>query len=78
MEDIGDLLKAKRPQEPPQIRALKEYALEHHDIAISVYATARSYMIKVPSGAIAHKFRLETAQIIETCNLDRKLVIHIG
>lgn len=78
MEEIRELLKGKVPQEPPQIAALKRYAQDTHGLDIPVYATARSYMIKVPNGALAYKFRLETIQITQICNLDKRLVIHIG
>ncbi len=78
MDSIGDMLNQKKSSEPPQIAALKQYALETHGINVSVYSSARSYLIRVPNGALAHKFRLETAHIISVCNLDKPLVIHIG
>ena len=78
MDSIADIAKNRTPSEPPQIAALKEYALEKHGIDISVFKSARNYLIRVPSGAVAQKFRLETLTITKICNLDLPLVIHIG
>lgn len=78
MDSMSELLSLRPPSEPPQIAALKAYALDTHGISISVFSSARHYLIRVPSGALAHKFRLETAHIMQTCNLDKPLVIHIG
>ena len=78
MDSMSDMLKSHRPTEPPQVAALKAYAQSTHGIAISVFSSARSYLIRVPNGAIAHKFRIETADITDICNLDKPLVIHIG
>ena len=78
MDSISDLMNDATPAEPPQITALKQYAQDTHGIDITVFSSARNYLIHVPNGAIAHKFRLETAHIMDVCNLDKPLVIHIG
>ena len=78
MEPISKLMQDKGPSEPPQVSALKQYAREIHEIEISVFTSAKSYLIRVPNGAIAQKFRLETAKIMKICDLDKPLVIHIG
>lgn len=78
MQSIEDLLTSKKPQEPPQVAALKQYAQKVHSVDIKVRIAPTHYLIQVPNGAIAHKFRVETATIIETCRLDKRLVIHIS
>lgn len=78
MDSMSDMLKKHTPAEPPQVTALKEYAKSIHGINISVFSSARNYLIRVPNGALAHKFRVETADIVTACNLDKPLVIHIG
>lgn len=78
MDSISDLMGSNTPSEPPQLAALIQYAQDTHGVSISVFSSARNYLIRVPNGAIAHKFRLETAHIMDVCNLDKPLVIHIG
>lgn len=78
MDSMQDLLKSKRSNEPPQVTALKLYALNNHNTEISVRVSPKHYLITVKEAGIAHKLRIETAIIIDKCNLDKKLVIHIG
>lgn len=78
MDSLENLLHTRSSDEPPQVAALKRYALETHGIDIPVFSSARNYLIRVPNGALAHKFRLETAHITTVCNLDKPLVVHIG
>ncbi len=78
MDTIADLLARKQPKEPPQVVALKEYVRSNHGVEISVRVNTSHYLILVPTAALAHRLRVETFKIIETCELDKKLVIHIG
>ncbi len=78
MDSIHAVLKSRQPVEPPQIVALRQYALNTHGVQISVHTSSRNYLIRVPNGALAHRFRVETAEITKSCLLDKPLVIHIG
>jgi len=78
MDSLNDLMKNKPPLEPPQVSALKKYAKEIHNINITVRVSPKYYLINVPSAVIAQKFRIESSQITEKCQLDKRLVIHIG
>ena len=78
MDSMQDLLKSKTPSEPPQVLALKKYAQEFHNAKINVRVSKTHYLITVPSASLAHIFRIETARITQHCDLDRRLVIHIG
>ena len=78
MDNMAELLGRKGPQEPKQIAALKQYAKDKYDIAITVRVTKKYYQIKVPNGALAHRVRVDTVDIMDVCELDKPLVIQIG
>jgi hypothetical protein len=78
MDSLDTMLRSRKPIEPPQIAALKKYAFDAHSVSIEVKSAPKYYLIIVPGSSLAHKFRVETAQIIEICKLDKRLVIHIG
>jgi hypothetical protein len=78
MENISDLLQAKKPQEPPQLLALKAYVLEHHSEVIQCSMSQTAYTISVPNASLASTLHMETPKIIEHCNLDKKLFIRIS
>lgn len=78
MDSMQNILKNKSPSEPPQVTALKKYAKENHNVEIAVRVSKSHYLITVPGAGIAQKLRIETAQIVSYCNLEKRLVIHIG
>ncbi len=78
MDTLANLLSARDPKEAPQVTALKKYVQDTHHKDIQVRVSKTHYLITVPGAALAHTLRIETAQIIEKCSLDKRLVIHIG
>lgn len=78
MDSLQDMLQKKRPSEPPQVAALKKYALDKYGTEISVRVSPKHYLITVKQSAIASKLHIETATIVSVCNLDKRLVIHVG
>ncbi len=78
MNSIEDLLKNKKPHEPAQVAALKKYVYDNYKETIAVRVASKHYLITVPGAALAQRLRVETKAITEECNLDKKLVIHIG
>ncbi len=78
MQSLQDMLQDKRPNEPPQVQALKAYAREHYGIEIQVRTSRSHYLVTVPGAAYAHKVRVDTEAIAEACQLEKRLIIHIG
>ena len=78
MDSLGDVFQQKNIHEPPQVAALKKYVQENHDATITVKSAPKYYLITVPGASLAGTLRLETAQIMKDCSLDKRLVIHVG
>ena len=78
MDNLSDLLRAKKPQEPPQFQALKKYVLDHHNQDSKVSQSHLGYSLYVPNASLASTLHMEVPKIIAECNLDKKLFIRIG
>ena len=78
MDSIADLMKAKKPDEPPQLQAMKNYVKVHHDEVIKCSVSQFGYSMTVPNASLASTLHMETPKIIEECQLDKKLFIRIG
>lgn len=78
MDSISDLLAAKKPSEPPQLQAMKDYVLSKHNEIVKCSASQSSYTLIVPNASLASTLRMETPLIIAACDLDKKLFIRIG
>lgn len=78
MQSLSDMMKDRRPEEPPQVSALKKYMRDKHHVDSKVSLNQSYYRLIVPSAALAGRLRMESPQIITECELDKRLVIQIG
>lgn len=78
MDSISDLLGAKKPNEPPQLQAMKDYALANHNEVVKCSVSQFGYTLIAPNASLASTLHMETPQIIAVCGLDKKLFIRIG
>ncbi len=78
MDSLQDMLSNNPLEEPPQVRALKEYVTKQYESASTVTVTPRNYILAVASAPLASNLQLERAQIELICKLDKPLRIRIG
>jgi len=78
MDSIADLMKAKKPNEPPQLQAMKDYVNSKHNEVVKCSVSQFGYTLIVPNASLATTLHMETPKIIQECNLDKKLFIRIG
>lgn len=78
MDNLFDLLQVKKPNEPPQLKALREYVKNNHGENIQASTSQFGYTITVPNAPLASDLRMEVPKIRIECNLDKKLFIRIG
>jgi hypothetical protein len=75
---MKDLLSSKRPSEPPQLQAMKDYVLSNHGEVIKCSVSQFGYTLIAPNASLASTLHMETPAIILECGLDKKLFIRIG
>jgi len=75
---MEDLLKVKKPTEPPQLQAMKDYVFSKHNEIVKCSVSQFGYILIVPNASLASTLHMESPQIIAVCNLDKKLFIRIG
>jgi len=78
MVDLGEILKNKKFSEPPELMAIKKYVHDNFQADVSLAIRDDRIVITAGSGALANTLRLHSQQIIETCQVTRKLVFKIG
>ena len=78
MDSLKDLLKSSKPEEPKQVRLLKEYVSKFHGEKAQVRVTSSGYNLTISSAPLASILHMETPKIVEYCELDKKLFIRIG
>ena len=78
MDSLSDLMQDRRPQEPPELKALRDYVKTNHNSDAKVAVTTMGYSLTVNNAALASNLRMEVPQIRIACGLNKKLFIRIG
>ncbi len=78
MDSLQDLILSNPLEEPPQVRALKDYVNKQYESTCTVTVTPRNYILAVTSAPLANTLQLERAQIATVCGLDKPLRVRIG
>jgi hypothetical protein len=78
MGDLADILNKKNFAEPPEIMAIKKYVSDHFQAEVSIVVQPTAIVIKTTSSALANTLRLNTQQLIDSCNITKQLIFRIG
>jgi len=75
MDSIADLLAKRKPEEPPEIRAIKDYVQQHFQEAVNVMVRERDVVIIVRSSALAGALRMRKLDLGGLLNAPQKQII---
>lgn len=78
MDSISDLLGKRMPQEPDEIKRVKQYIDEQFHASAVVALQGESLVITVGSASLATMLRLRITQLQEASGTDKKLILRIG
>jgi hypothetical protein len=79
MDTIADLLAKRKPNEPPEIRAIKNYVQEQFKETVGVMVRERDIVITVRSSALAGALRMHSVALGNAIgDTSRQFVYRIG
>jgi len=83
MDSLFDLLSNRIPDEPAEIRVIKDFVRRHFNENVNVASRDKDIIITVRSSALAGALRARTAAINKALtankgNTDKRLVFRIG
>lgn len=78
MERIADLLAKRQPQEPPEVRLIKQFILDNYSVTASVLTQQHQIVIQVPGAALAGALRPRLLELQRLCGTEKRFVIRIG
>jgi hypothetical protein len=78
MDSLADLLQQHRPEEPPEIAAIKRYVDEHFHATARIALQHDSIVISVDSAALANTLRLRLTELQAAAQTTKRLVFRIG
>jgi hypothetical protein len=78
MDNIGDLLARRDMDEPPEIRAIKDYVRRYYDAEVSVSLTQRGIVVAARSAALIGSLRMNLPKLQEAAATDQRIILRIG
>lgn len=79
MDNIADLLAKRRKDEPPEIRAIKDYVQQHFQQSVNVMVRERDIVITVRSSALAGALRMRTVDLSSLAQSpEKRLIFRVG
>jgi hypothetical protein len=78
MDNLADLLAKRKPEEPPEIQAIKQYIKQHFDEQVQVMVRERDIVISVRSSALAGALRMHSVNMASLINTEKKFVFRIS
>lgn len=76
MDSLADLLAKRKPNEPPEIRAIKDYIQQHFKESVNVMIRERDIVITVRSSALAGALRMHSVGLSQAIGDSQKQFIY--
>jgi len=76
-DSLLDILARKDFDEPPEIKAIKQYITEHFNEAVEVLVREREIIITVPSAGLAGTLRFYVRQLQKAANTSKRIILRI-
>jgi len=78
MDSLQEILGKKDFKAPDEVVMVKDYISRRYKSASSVQIQRDAIILKVPNSSLASTVRLEQNNLIEACQLTKRLVIRWG
>jgi hypothetical protein len=77
MDNLGDLLAQRSPQEPPEVAIIKTFVYDQYQVTPTVMVREREIVIGVTSAALAGALRPQLPALKAACATDKRLLLRI-
>jgi len=78
MDNLGDLLRQRDMDEPPEIRAIKDYVRRYYDAEVSVSLIQRGIVVSAHSAALIGSLRMNLPKLQEAAGTNKRIMLRIG
>jgi ABC-type hemin transport system substrate-binding protein len=78
MDGLGDILRRKDFDEPPEVRAIKEYVRRHYDAEVKVTMQPHAIVVSARSAGLIGSLRLNLPKLEAAAATDKRIMLRIG
>jgi len=78
MDGLGDILQRKDFDEPPEVRAIKEYVRSYYAAEVRVTMQPHAVVVSARSAALIGSLRLNLPKLQAAAATDKRIMLRIG
>jgi ribosomal protein L6P/L9E len=78
MDGLGDILSRRDLDEPPEVRAIKEYVRRYYEAEVRVTMQQQAIIITGRSAALIGSLRANLPKLQAAANTDKRLLFRVG
>lgn len=78
MDDLRDILSKRDFDEPPEVRAIKDYVRRYYDAEVRVTVQPHSIMVVARSSGLIGSLRANLPKLQEAAQTDKRIMLRIG
>ncbi len=78
MDGLGDILRHKDFDEPPEMRAIKDYVRRYYEADVRITMQPHTIIVAARSAALIGSLRLNLPKLEAAAASDKKIVLRIG
>lgn len=78
MDDLSEILRRKNFDEPPEVRAIKEYVRRYYDVEVRVTVQQHAIVISARSAALIGSLRLNLPKLQTASGTDKRILLRVG
>jgi hypothetical protein len=78
MDGLGDILRRRDLDEPPEVRAIKEYVQRYYEKDVKVIMQPHTIIVSARSAALIGSLRMNLPKLQEAAATDKRIMLRIG
>lgn len=78
MDNLADILQRKDFDEPPEVRAIKDYVRRYYDADVKVTLQPHAIVVSARSAALIGSLRLNLPKLQSAASTDKRIMLRIG
>jgi hypothetical protein len=78
MDGLGDILARRNLDEPPEVRAIKDYVRRYYDTDVKVTSQQHAIIVSARSAALIGSLRMNLPKLQEAARTDKRIMLRVG
>ena len=78
MDGLGDILRRRDLDEPPEVRAIKEYVRRYYEAEVKVTMQQHAIVVSGRSAALIGSLRINLPKLQAASGTDKRILLRVG